>query len=668
MEEEVVQETDTSGPADATIVSATDKAEAEACYKKQCRLIHKARKLRKDWEQDYKVKDCEKFYLGDQGLEDGVRVLNYFLATIRVTQPNLLYENPKFLARSMPGKKPVAERLSSIAENVLDCISKQDDNLANAAGLGLLQNFFRIGVIKTVYDPKLESNPSAGEPIFQYDAVGEVLIDPETGMPVPEVDPETGEGLVEPEFVVSDEVYRFEWVDARRMLLPDEGPDQKKWSWLGEEVIVPLEDAKEDERFDPTLRSLLKANETRHNKAEGSSSGYVSEDDADPEDQMLRYVECYDTKKKRWYCIAEGQDFTEPLFDGPLPDGIEDHPYAILPGWIPIVGPEPSAWPVPFTYPWLDPQIEYNLRRNQMMNSAKHSARKIFYTEGTFDSTEEALKALKSSTDMEAVRLRDMTQEPKVMADPSITNDVTNDTVMLLNDYRFISGQTAAKSGVTGADTATEASIMDRASNLRDAELQKAVNRWLKVAGRKMWQLVKNTLTLDMWVTLRGMNDKEVGFYFERTYGMPQQMIDMVPNLKAMMIQQHGQDKPFKVDRKTLTFEVDIDVVPGSTRPRTLAAEKAEFLEFLTIIATNPQLLMSRALLEEMAKKYEFINASTIEELQMLAQQMMMASQITAGRGGEGGSPENTEGQGNTQGTQNNATAGRGFEPGDNGA
>lgn len=635
----------------------------EAVYKKQVRIIHKARKLRKDWEKKYKVKDCEKFYLGDQGLEDGVRVLNHFLATIRVTQPNLLYENPKFLARSLPGKKPVAERLSSIAESILDCISKQDDNLSDASGLGLLQNFFRIGVIKVVYDPKLEPNPSAGEPIFQYDPVGEVLIDQQTGQPVPEVDPATGQPVLEPDYVVSDEVYRFEWVDSRRMLLPDEGPDMHKWCWIGEEVVVPLEDAKEDERFDPTLRQLLKSNETLDGKEEGKASQSYNEDDADPEDQMLRYVECYDIKKKRWYCIAEGQEFKEPLLDSELQDGIEDHPYAIIPGWIPITGPEPSSWPLPFTNPWLDPQIEYNLRRNQGMNGAKHSARKVFYTDDMFDSADEAVKSLKSSTDMEAVKVRDISRIPQVMADPASPPDIANDTALLLNDYRFISGQTAAKIGVSTADTATEASIMDRASNLRDAELQKAVNKWLKVAGKKMWQLVKNTLTLDLWITLRGMNDKEVGSYFERTYGLPAQMIDMVPNLKQMMIGQHGQDKPFKVDRKTLMFEVDIDVIPGSTRPRTLAAEKAEFLEFLQIIAQAPQLLMSRALLEEMAKKYEFINASTIDELQLLAQQMVAVNQTQAGRGGAGGAPENTPGQGNSQADQNKATAHRGGEP-----
>jgi hypothetical protein len=296
------------------------------------------------------------------------------------------------------------------------------------------------------------------------------------------------------------------------------------------------------------------------------------------------------------------------------------------------------------------------------MNAAKHSARKILYTEATFDSPDEAIKHMKSSVDMEAVKLRDMTQKPEIMTDPSSTPDIANDTALLLNDYRYISGQTAAKVGISDANSATEASFAERASNLRDAELQKAVNRWLKTAGKKMWQLIKNTITVDMWVSLRGMNDNELGAYFERTYGLPADMMQMVPNLKQMMMNQHGQDRPFKVDRKTLNFEVDIDVIPGSTRPRTLQAEKAEFLEFLQVIAGAPQLLMSRALLEEMAKKYEFINASTIEELQMLAQQMMMVNMQQAGRsqGGEGTAPENTEGQGNSEADQQKAENNRG--------
>jgi hypothetical protein len=45
----------------------------------------------------------------------------------------------------------------------------------------------------------------------------------------------------------------------------------------------------------------------------------------------------------------------------------------------------------------------------------------------------------------------------------------------------------------------------------------------------------------------------------------------------------------------------------------------------------------------------------------MLSQMMMQVNQATAGRGGEGGSPENSKGQGNDEANQNKAQAARGI-------
>jgi len=100
-----------------------------------------------------------------------------------------------------------------------------------------------------------------------------------------------------------------------------------------------------------------------------------------------------------------------------------------------------------------------------------------------------------------------------------------------------------------------------------------------------------------------------------------------------------------------LDFEADVDVLPGSTKPRSLTSERAQFLEVMQILAKAPQLMMSRLLMEELFKKYEFINPALIDELQLMAQNMMAVNANQAGRtppeqGGEGSVPENTKGKG----------------------
>lgn len=631
--------------------------------------IQKARKLREQWEKDYKVKKCEEFFLGKQWQNqssDGPRVMNHFLATIKVTQTNLLFENPKVMIRPKinKGMDIVSNRKASLAEEVLQNIMSQDDNFDDATRLALLQAFFRIGVVKVIYEPELEPNPNAGRGVSEVDSDGNPILD-DMGQEQPVVDPTTGQPVMEPPYVVSDDTYRWEWVDAKCLLLPDEGPYQKHWTWIGEEVTVPLQEAREDERFPEELRVLFRSNVKEDKRYADTATSKATDNSDDEYCQLFRYVELYDIRKKRWLVVAEDQDFHEPLIDDVLPEGVEDHPYAILPGWTPILGPDPSPWPVPHTYPWLDIQEEYNIRREQEMQGAKRSARKVAYAEDTFADPEEALKMLQSSQDMQGVKVTDIARLPVVIPDSPVNPDLWRDTSTLLGDWRIVTGQTGAKlSGESDAETATEANFVERASNLRDAELQKAVYKWLRVALKKMLQLVKATLTHKLYAKLRAMSDQEMNQMILSLYGIPPEMMAAFPGLAQYLAVTFGNEKVEQVSREDLTFECDIDIAPGSTRPRSLAQEKAQFLEFLQIFAQFPQLAMSRALLEELQRKYEFLNPMIVNELQMLAMTLVNINANQAGRSGQGGqntAKENTEGEGNSEGTQKQAQAARGI-------
>jgi hypothetical protein len=264
---------------------------------------------------------------------------------------------------------------------------------------------------------------------------------------------------------------------------------------------------------------------------------------------------------------------------------------------------------------------------------------------------------------MEGVKVGDVLRPPMVLQEPSINPDIWRDTSALLNDYRIISGQTGAKlSGSSDANTATEAQFIERASTLRDAELQKAVYKWLRTALKKMLQLVRATLTTTLFAKMRAMTDEELGQLIMSIYGIPPEAAVMFPGLSEHLRLTFGQEKMQPVTRTDLEFEADVEIAPGSTRPRSLAQEKAQFLEFLQIFAQFPQLAMSRALLEDLQRKYEFINPQIVNELQMLAQTLMMVNANQAGRnqGGQNTAKENTEGQGNGESTQLQAQAARG--------
>jgi hypothetical protein len=614
----------------ADIPKDSKKAEDEKLFKTWNEKVARAREVRKKWETDYRVEEGERAFLGQRG-DDHKNAINHLAATIKTQRPGLFFSMPKFYVRPRPGKnEPVSDRKAAVGEGVLETIAQQDDNLEKAGGRAVLQAFFRIGVLKTIYDPRMEPNPSAGEPLYEM-AGGKPVMD-EAGEAKFLKNPLTGEVETEPEEVLTDEVYRFRWVDAANMLLPDEGPDSDAWTWIGEEIVVPLEDAKADTRFPKGLREKLTANKTRSGRNERDAKKRREDDE-----EMFEYVECYDLRKKRLRVIAEGQDLDGFLADTLIPAWIDNDPYAILSLGEEILGPEPCPWPVPVVKDWLPIQDEYNIRRGQITQGAKRSARKVIYFEGTFSDEEEARKVLTSPIDMEAAKATAPNLVPIMLGDSDLNPAIWKDIPHLVRDWQVTTGTTGARQADPDSDTATEASFVERAANLRDSDGQKLIVRWMSVAGRKMFQCIKKTLTLDMWIQMREMDDKDIIDFVEGVMKVPREALTILPGLKASVKSRLGQLKWQSVTREDLIFEADVTVVPGSTRPKNLDVERRQWMEFLRVLGQAPQLALSRELLRYTAERFDIHDDRLLDELTALAQQMISVNANQAGRSGAGG-------------------------------
>ena len=583
--------------------------------------VSRAQKLRDWWEREYRVEECEKTFLGKPSPSTfrGKQV-NYFNATVKSIQPSLFYSNPRFLVRPSPGKekstKVTLQR--SVGESLLTAVAKQDFNLERAGRLAVQQSFFRVGVLKCIYDPQLEPNPQKGQPIL--DNLGQQV--------------ET-----EPDFIVSDDIYRWQWVNSKEMLFPDQGPDEQRWTWIGEEVVVDIQEAKNDRRFPQELRDQLKPNEKaaeRKRPGRPPRNALVPRPE-DDEEGVLRYFEVFDIFNKRHFIWADDQDFDDFLVNEGTPEGIEDHPYSILMLGTPILSPDPLPWPMPHTMPWLDLQADFNVTCQLVNEGAKRSARKVFYTSTTFADKEEATKALQSSRDMEAVEVQSMEQLPETVKDPDIPAVIYESVKLFIQNWRIVTGQTGARQGGAENTTATEATFVEKAASLRDVDLQAAVVIWLATAGKKMLQLISKTMTLSRWIEIKSMEDKDIKRFAEEHYQIKPEAFDLMPELMEMIKARFGNIKPLEISREALQFEAMVDVVPGSSRPRTLAEERKDWLEFLTIFGQFPQLAMSRELLAETAAKYEFINERMVDELMALAKTMVEINARQAGREGQGG-------------------------------
>ena len=592
--------------------------------------IDAARHIRQQWEVSFRVKELERFYLGKmtEDRDDQQEFwLNHFFATVQVQKPTLLPRSTSFLIKPKAGREPFGTVESQIQEAVLKAISEQDDNLFTDASLALSQAFFRIGVIKMAYEPLFEPNPRAGEPLPD-----------EQGM----LDAgDTQED--EPREVLTDEVYSFAWVDAAKMLLPDEGPNMRRWTWIAEEIEVTMDEAKADERFKPSLRSHLKPNATADPQAH---AGDIPPDTGTAEDEehaRFCYVEAYDVANKRLLAWATGQDFEDFLIDEPLPHGVEDHPYALL-RFIPILAPEPMAWPKPVTYDWLPMQQQYNIVRQMQVNAAKRAARKFLYEETTFPDEEE-LDKFTSSADMQGVSVTDLGRPPVMFGDSIQNPDVARNVPFLINDWRIVTGAAGTRLGDPDADTATEAVLIEQSSSLRDSEARLVVDKWIAQAGKKMLQLVKQTLTMDLWVQIRGFSDDE----FQEFLRQPavQTMLalqvgaeNVAPFLTALEInpilqqrfrERFGKVKPLQVSRTQLQFEAEVDVLPSAARP----LQQAQLLRLASVL--GPLVFTSPTFLEELLASFDLPQGDRIaEEIMINLRNVQQQQQQQGGQAPQG--------------------------------
>ena len=626
------------------------------------RVAH-AKTLRADWERRYQVEVCERFFAGNQHQYSELNpwfdtavsepMFNYIWATIQSQIPALYYQNPTFNVTPLaPAQSAQAEVAAAMEEALLSVIAQEDRHLKAAGQFAVLQTYFRIGVLKVIYDPRMEPNPQAGELVWSKDPEGRPVIDPATGTGIPMLDPQTQEPMREPERVMTDELYRWRWVDAACMLLPDQGPDMSRWTWLGEEVYVPLEVARDDTRFPARLRTQLVSNTRQNRRPTHEGSGYHEQPTlSDDADEHLCYYECWDIWKKRYYAWAEGQPFGDQwLIDDDVPPGVEDHPYCLALGFnSPILGPRPSPWPIPVIFQWLSIQREYNTRRKQITQGANRSSRKILFEESTFPDEDEALKGLQSSEDLVSAKIANLERPPIYMVDPPLPQDILRDIALLQADFRAIAGVTASRQQTTqSGQSPTEAGYAEQFATQRDLVMRDCVTELLIQAGTKMSQRLKATLTLDKLVKIRQLTDQELQGLLGKIYG-PQidQLTQALPNLKQLLTQRFGTEQWQKVTRENLTFASQVSIVPGSMRARTTEVERQQLLSFLSTLGQSPQIALSRELLRVVARAFEIESEPLLDELNALARQMVEVNANQAGRN-QGGSNPASSGPANT--------------------
>jgi len=163
---------------------------------------------------------------------------------------------------------------------------------------------------------------------------------------------------------------------------------------------------------------------------------------------------------------------------------------------------------------------------------------------------------------------------------------------LLNNDLVEVFGTPNEARGIAGANSATQADILDKRLNIREGDRMSLVTDWITKIAKKLDQLVQANISKDEAVRVTGPQ----GEFWEMIRSEDYQEIE-------------GE------------FEYSVNV--GATFPQLPQIERAQWMSFLTLLSNFPHLLLQKHLMKRMAEMHHLEDEAMIEELFQLGQQIM---------------------------------------------
>ena len=355
---------------------------------------------------------------------------------------------------------------------------------------------------------------------------------------------------------------------------------------------MDIDEVKDDTRYNQSVRDKLKPTEVsdeaqkeRERRQKGLAENTKGEDEPD----TVVLWEIYDLKKKQWCVVSEGLDDEFLVDPGELPEGIDGDPYADLR----FVRRDASWYPMPPISQLLDSQTATNEVRTKMVCHRKRFNRKYEMYAVAYDDPEGAASKLEQGEDGTVL----IKNQPMATVAPIQDAPLDQMHIMELNllrqDFEELAVGANQKGTGTGVDSATEAGIIEKRTQVREGDKIGTVMEFLSEAGRKLDQVVQANITQAQAVKIAGGPNGE---YWELVK---------------------------TEDYADINGEYEYSINVGQTTPQLPEIERAQWLAFLGLIAQNPQLALSPALMKKMAELHHIYDENMLKEMQQIAQQIM---------------------------------------------
>lgn len=547
--------------------------------------IARAKKVKEAWEEQFRVRMGYDYFEGRQRPagwpeEDWITV-NMIYGLLMAELPTLYSTDPWFYVKlkrsSRPNPMDIAryEAMGKVRQSFLNYLKGELD-LKQKARLAIFDAYFRFGMFKVHSTAEIQENPDAGKPIEDED-----------GFPL-SID---GEALVEPDTLPANQQYKYTRIHPDDFLVDeDAGPLNDDVSWKAQRFRVPIEEVRSDLRFGPA-RKEVKATElsadmrAREQRKKGLAD--LSKDQREPD--TVVYWEVWDLKANQWLVVAEGMEDKFLLEPGPVPVGVDGDPFVDLRWTL----RDDSWYPLPPVSQWLDPQREYCESRSKLLAHLKRSKRIVWLNGNAVEDAENTASKMVDGPDLQIITVNPgMGEYPMgVLPDAPLDQQLHMQIAYLRKDFDTLA-LGANQRGAGGIDSATEAGILEKRAQVREGDKLGLVADFIKTIGRKTDQQVQAHIDQDQAVLISG----------------PQG--EVWAEIRT-------------ADYEEIDGEYEYGVNVGATTPQLPEIERAQWTAFLGLIASAPQLALSKSLLKKQAELHHIEDEGLIEELHNIAKQMM---------------------------------------------
>lgn len=395
-------------------------------------------------------------------------------------------------------------------------------------------------------------------------------------------------------------------VSPFNMFVPAYSMNPRVLPWIAEQIIMPLEDAKNNPMFENTknLKPSSGVRELLKNFLPNPPAL------ADEDCEYVILYDCWDGRTGKNYTLAKDHDKALQYKDNEYSFLKTRYPYRML-----RFNEVPDEfYPMSDVEPWEAQQLELNKIRTQMSIHRKRYNRKYVAKKDAFD--DDDLESLKNGEDGTIV----MTEEDNVDAaikplqDAPIHQEVILTESRVKDDITEISGITGYQRGTAdeGAKTATEASIVESQSRNRVEERLDVVNTFVLNVVSDIAKISQKFMTLE----------------------------DVIP-----ILGEDGAMGWLELSPEDIQGEFTYDIVYGSSLPVNKDVDKQQFLQLYEMSSQDPY-FNPVALRTELLRKFDqrdvrrFLSPMAIAQLEQ-GGEGTPAAPIQPGVPGPSGAPEN---------------------------